>query len=90
MISRSRSRGRIGNLAPSGYAVAARASNAGRAVRPVNFPDSALANKGSFDAAARELEHFLKLKPEAPEGERVREYLDEWEKKGLIKVAGGQ
>ncbi len=26
-----------------------------------------LANKGSFDAAAREQEHFLKLKPEAPE-----------------------
>ena len=49
-----------------------------------------LANKGSFDAAARELKHFLKLKPEGPEGERVREYLDEWEKKGLIKVAGGQ
>jgi tetratricopeptide (TPR) repeat protein len=46
-----------------------------------------LADKGDFDAAAKELKHFLKLRPEAPEGDRVKTLLSGWEKKGLIKGA---
>ena len=46
-----------------------------------------LADKGDFDAAAKELKHFLKLRPEAPEGDRVKTFLSDWEKKGLIKGA---
>ena len=30
---------------------------------------------------------FLKLRPEAPEGDRVKALLSEWEEKGLIKGA---
>ncbi len=43
-----------------------------------------LADKGEFDAAARELKHFLKLVPLAPERARVTGFLSNWEKKGLI------
>ena len=46
-----------------------------------------LADKGDFDAAAKELKHFLKLRPEAPEEDRVKTLLSEWEEKGLIKGA---
>ena len=46
-----------------------------------------LVDKGDFDAAAKEPKHFLKLRPEAPEGDRVKTLLSDWEKKGLIKGA---
>ena len=46
-----------------------------------------LAEKGDFDAAAKELKHYLKLRPEAPEGDRVKTLLGDWEKKGLIRGA---
>ena len=44
-----------------------------------------LSDKGNFDAAAKELRRFLKLRPEAPEGDRVKTFLSEWEAKGFIK-----
>ena len=46
-----------------------------------------LADKGNFNDAAKELKHFLKLRPEAPEGDRVKTVLSDWEKKGLINGA---
>ena len=46
-----------------------------------------LADKGDFDAAAKELKHFLKLRPEALEGDRVKTFLSDWEEKGRIKGA---
>ena len=46
-----------------------------------------LADKGNFNHAAKELKHFLKLRPEAPEGDRVKTLLSDWEKKALIKGA---
>ncbi len=44
-----------------------------------------LADKGDFDAASKELRHFLKLRPDAPEGDRVKTILSSWEKSKLIK-----
>ena len=46
-----------------------------------------LAEKGDFDAAAKELKHFLKLRPETPEGDRAKTFLSKWEEKDLIKGA---
>ena len=46
-----------------------------------------LADKGNFDGAAKELKDFLKLRPEAPEGDRVKTTLKDWEENGLIKGA---
>ena len=46
-----------------------------------------LADEGNFNDAAKELKHFLKIRPEAPEGDRVKTVLSDWEKKGLIKGA---
>ena len=46
-----------------------------------------LADKGNFNDAAKELKHFLKIRPEAPEGDRVKTVLSDWEKKGLINGA---
>ncbi len=46
-----------------------------------------LADKGDFEAAARELKHFLKLRPEAPESDRIRALLSGWEETDLLKVA---
>ncbi len=46
-----------------------------------------LADKGDFNGAAKELKRFLKLRPEAPEGDRINTLLSGWEEKGLLKVA---
>ena len=46
-----------------------------------------LADKGEFAAAAKELRHFLALRPLAPEGARVKGFLSNWEEKGLIQGA---
>ena len=35
--------------------------------------------------ALKELRHFLELRPEAPEGARVKGFLSDWGKKGLIQ-----
>jgi outer membrane protein assembly factor BamD (BamD/ComL family) len=45
------------------------------------------ADKGNFEAAAKELNHFLKLRPKAPEGDRVKALLSDWQEKNLIKGA---
>lgn len=46
-----------------------------------------LSNKGDFEGAAKELNHFLAVKPEAPEGDRIRTLLSNWAAKDLIKGA---
>ena len=46
-----------------------------------------LADKGNFNDAAKELKHFLKIRPEALDGDRVKTVLSDWEKKGLINGA---
>ncbi len=45
------------------------------------------ANQGEFESAASELRHFLKIKGEAPEVDRIKAHLAEWEKEGRIKAA---
>ena len=46
-----------------------------------------LAGKKDFEGAARELRHYLKISPEAPQGDHIKAYLSGLEQKGLMKVA---
>ena len=44
-----------------------------------------LADQGKFESAASELRHFLKIKGEALEVDRIKSHLAAWEKEGRIK-----
>ena len=46
-----------------------------------------LSDKGDFEGAAKELNHFLKIHPEAPEGDRIKALLSNWVGTDLIKGA---
>mgnify|MGYP001423786391 CR=1 FL=1 len=46
-----------------------------------------LSKKGDFAGAAKELNHFLEVQPEAPEGDRIKALLSDWAERDLIKGA---
>ena len=44
-----------------------------------------LANQGEFESAASELRHFLEIKEQAAEADKIKDHLAQWEKEGHIK-----